>query len=109
MEGDHILAIYEDMSRITGRMVKAARDENWEQLVTLERECGARFQALLASEDGQPRNGEYQRRKSALIRRVLDDDAQIRDIVDPWLARIRTLLGNTHQQKRLSQVYRIDT
>ena len=108
MEGEHILAAYEDIARITRRMVAAAQDKDWEQLVSLEKDCGTRFQALLTTDDSRPHGAEFQRRKSALIRRLLDDDAQIRTIVEPWLVQLTALICNTHQQKRLARAYQAD-
>jgi len=108
MDGDHILAVYQDISRITQQMLAAARGNDWEQLETLEQECGTRFQALLAAEDCRPRDAEFQRRKAALIRRVLDDDAQIRNIVEPWRTKLGALIFDSHQQKRLADAYRAD-
>jgi hypothetical protein len=41
-----------------------------------------------------------------LIRGVLDDDAEIRLLVEPWLAQLADLIGHTGHQRRLSQAYR---
>ena len=105
MDAEHILQVYEGISDITRRMLDAARGHDWERLAALEKECGVRLQSLLGVEDSLPRDAEYQRRKAALIRRVLDDDAQIRDIVEPWMAKLGELIGSSARQRRLVETY----
>ena len=105
MSADTILAIYEDISRITRQMLEAARSDDWDQLVDLEKNCSARFAHLFELEDGSARDDEFRRRKGELIRDVLRDDAQIRLLVEPWLAHLSAMIGTTRQQGRLNQAY----
>ena len=105
MNGNHILAIYEDISRTTRRMLAAARGDDWDALVALETDCSAMFARLFETEDGALRDTEFQRRKGELIRGVLADDAQIRLLVEPWLAQLTTMIGSTRQQSRLNEAY----
>jgi len=108
MDGDrYILSIYESISRLTRQMLAAARSSDWDQLVALEKNCYAMFAQLFASTDGRPRSAEFRRRKTELICGVLDDDAQIRMLVEPWLVNLSALIGNTRQQTRLSQAYQV--
>jgi flagellar protein FliT len=108
MNGDHILAIYESIARLTQLMLAAARAKQWDLLVDLEKDCSAQFARLFSGDDNRPRDAGFQRRKTDLICRVLDDDAEIRLMVEPWLADLSALIGNTHQQQRLGQAYGTD-
>ena len=105
MDDDLELAIYAGIARLTGQMLAAARSNEWDTLIALEKACSTHFARLLAKEDGRPRDAQYQRRKSELIRGVLDDDAAIRLLVEPWQARLSTLLDHHGQQRRLQQTY----
>ena len=105
MDGDHILTIYSGIADLTRQMLAAARAGEWDTLIALEKACSAHFARLLAGEDNRPRNAEYQRRKAELIRSVLDDDAQIRLLVEPWQAQLSALIGHNGQQRRLRQTY----
>lgn len=105
MDSHKILTIYEEGSRLTRQMLLAAREGDWDQLVAYEKDCAARFVHLFAGEGNQPRDADFQRRKAELIRGMLDDDAQIRLLVEPWLARLSGLIGSTRQQSRLHQTY----
>lgn len=105
-DGNRILAAYEDIALLTRRMLEAARRSQWDELIELERDCGRRFAHLLNGEPQQPDDAGYRDRKAALIRGILDDDAEIRLLVEPWLAQLSTLIGSTRQQSRLHDTYR---
>lgn len=105
-DGQFILAEYEQIALLTRRMLEAARRSDWDTLVDLERHCGAHFAHLLDDRFEQPDDADYRVRKAALIRGILDDDAEIRLLVEPWLAQLSMLIGSTHQQSRLQSAYR---
>ncbi len=106
MQGAHILAHYTAIAQLTRSMLEAARDSDWDRLVELERSCGAYFALLFETGAGQPDDAAFISRKAALIHRILDDDAAIRLLVEPWLAQLSLLIGNTQQQSRLQHAYR---
>lgn len=106
MNDDHILMTYERISLLTQQMLTAARSGEWDILVGLERDCSALFARLFSDENNRPRSADFQRHKAQLIRSVLDDDAEIRLLVDPWLTQLSALIGHTDHQRRLSQAYR---
>ena len=106
MEGEAIIAIYEVISDTTRQMLASAQAGDWDRLVDLEKSCSTSFARLFECEGRTVLSTECQHRKAALIRRVLDDDAQIRLLVEPWLADLTALIGNTRQQNRLSQAYK---
>jgi flagellar protein FliT len=106
MNGEQILAVYETIAEFTRQMLAAARASEWERLVALEKDCGAQFARLRAGDDNALRDDGYRRRKAALIRDILDEDAEIRLLVEPWLAQLSRLIGNTRQQARLQRAYR---
>ncbi len=105
MNGDQILAVYEEASAITRQMLLAAREGDWDRLVAHEKDCAARFVHLMTSEPGQTTDAAFQRRKAEIIHGILDDDAQIRMLVEPWLMKLSVLIDSTRQQSRLSQAY----
>jgi flagellar protein FliT len=106
MNGDHILAAYEAIARIAGQMLNAARAGDWEQLVRFGADYRAQTERLRQLEDGAPRDIAHERRKAELIRGALEDDARVRRLVEPWLANLLTLIGNSRQQQQLLHAYR---
>ena len=105
MNGDHILIAYSSIADLTAQMLAAARLGAWDTLIALERECSAHFAQLLEDDDSLPRDAAHQRRKGELIRSVLDHDAQIRLLVEPWQVQLAALIGHNGQVQRLRQTY----
>ena len=108
MQGAQILAHYTEIAQLTRRMLEAARDSEWDRVVEIERSCSGLFARLFEAGDVQPDDPAFINRKAALIRGILDDDAKIRLLVEPWLAQLSQLIGSTSQQSRLNRAYAAD-
>lgn len=106
MNAQELIAAYERIRCITGWMVQAARRADWDRLVALERMCRAEVDCIMAT-DGRthPLPRELHTRKVQIIRSVLADDAEIRRITEPCMTRLEQLIGETRNQRRLSQAY----
>ena len=100
-----ILAAYEQLAEVTGRMRAAASVENWDSVVELETECAALYTRLTSIENGVAGDADYQRRKSELICKLLDDDADIRARVSGQLQNIWRLIDGRKTVNRLSSAY----
>lgn len=106
MNSSQIIATYETILDLTGQMLKAAQDSDWDLLVSLEQDCRISVEKLMADNPAQPLTGQLQRRKVEIIRQVLADDAEIRNITEPWMVQLQNLLGNAGRERRLNQAYR---
>ncbi len=105
MTSHEVLRVYEDMVGLTDQMLAAARDGDWDRLVLLEQRCAAHVQTLKHGEPPQALQGESRQKKVALIRKMLDDDRQIRDLTTPWMAQLAALINHTGAERRLSTAY----
>jgi flagellar protein FliT len=102
---NEILALYIQLSALTARMRQAARTGDWDGLIALEVQCAGLSSQLVQREDGAPRNLDYQRRKADLIRKVLEDDAEIRQNVNERLAGLWRLIDGRTKLQRLNAAY----
>ena len=100
-----ILAAYEHLAEVTGRMRAAASQENWDAVVALETECAALYTHLAAIENGVAGDADYQRRKSELICKLLDDDAEIRERLNGQLTRLWRQLEGKGRVQQLGAAY----
>ena len=107
MDNSQIIATYEAILSITGQMLQAARSNDWDYLMALEEDCRANVEKLMAANPA-PLGGEYQQRKVEIIHKVLADDAEIRNITQPWVAHLQNVLGSIGREKKLSQAYGFD-
>ena len=100
-----LLDAYDRLSTTTGNMLYAAQSGDWERLVTLERDCTDIVAQLSALETENPLPVGLRDRKAALIRKVLADDAAIRDITEPQLKRLSHMLEANRSEQRLLRAY----
>jgi flagellar protein FliT len=105
LETERLLETYDQLSHTTGQMLSAAQAGDWERLVSLEKDCTDLVARLSAIESDDPLSAALRTRKAALIRKVLADDAAIRDITEPWLARLGAMLGANRREQQLFNSY----
>ena len=104
-ETEQLLETYNRLSDTTAHMLGAAQAGDWERLADLEKDCSSLVSRLSGLENDDPLPEPVRARKAAMIRKVLADDAAIRDITEPWLARLGTLLGTNRREQQLLDSY----
>ena len=100
-----VIENYEFLSSLTAQMRVAATQGEWDHLVALEKQCSQRVQAMKAQDAATPLDEDTRLRKVALIRRMLADDAEIRNQTLPWMAQLQKLMQSAGQERRLQQAY----
>ena len=103
---ENILETYDAMSVKSTLMVEAAQHGDWERLIALEKDCSALVSTLKRVDKPSTRpDAGCVKRKVALIRKVLADDAEIRRHTEPWMARLQSYLASTRREQRLLHAY----
>ncbi len=97
------LEIYEQMCALSSRMVEAARANDWDRLIALERAVAELREALLHTGDVGTESPEEAERRRALIRRILEDDAEVRRHTEPWMEKVRRFLTGHARQSPLDR------
>jgi flagellar protein FliT len=86
MTSNEVLAMYENIAGLTGRMAAAAQAADWEGLARLETRCAIEAAATVT---GVPAlEGAARLRKVDLIRQILANDRAIRKVTEPWMGQI---------------------
>ena len=106
------LALLEQMSSYSTEMVDAARANDWDRLVRLERQVASLRDRMGVEEAlgfqgrGSKRMSEEERQKKvALIRRILDDDKEVRVHTEPWMDNVRQLLSGGARERNVRAAY----
>ena len=99
------LLVYEEMVALSGQMLAAAGDGDWDRLVTLESACAARVRLLQAEAPDAPLSGPKREQKVKIIQQLLEHDRQIRDLTMPWMAQLSALINSTGAERRLASAY----
>jgi flagellar protein FliT len=104
-KNEHILDIYGSISTKTGEMLDAAKNSDWDLLVSLEQDCRALIETLKYTDASPDAGARFVQSKIAFIRKVLADDAQIRTFTEPWMTQLEAYLGSARQEHRLRRAY----
>jgi len=105
MTGQDIVSVYEAMVGISEQMLAAASENDWDRVVQLEQQCNACVRQLKAHDGGQPLAAPERVRKVNAIRKMLASDRQIRDLTQPWMAKLSALMNNNATERRLARAY----
>ncbi|WP_061150565.1 flagellar protein FliT [Caballeronia arvi] len=84
-------AHYEAIAAISGRMLTAARGGEWSELKTLQGTYRELIEQLKEVDSGSELDESARARKLDLVKKILADDAAIRDLSSPSLARLSAL------------------
>jgi flagellar protein FliT len=99
------IELYEEMSLLSSRMVEAARANDWDNLIELERGVTSLRAALIATPDDSNAPATDLARKRNLIQRILEDDAEVRRHTEPWMEHVRQFLGDGTRRRDVQKAY----
>jgi len=90
-----LLGCYEKIGEMSALMVEAARREDWDALDEAEQACQLLIERLRAvgADPAITLDAEGRRQRLEIMRRILANDARIREIREPWLADLDSVLS----------------
>ena len=100
-----ILRYYEQIASKSGEMLMAARSADWDLLCEKEGESAALIADLKALGDLPPLGDEERKQRIKLLKKILNDDAEIRQLTEPWLHELEQLLQANANESRLGAAY----
>lgn len=104
MTSNEMLTTYESLSELTGSMLNAASEGEWDHLAALEQRCRGYVGSLMQAAP-LPLNENEQRAKVAIIRAILQNDAKIRVLTEPRLNELQQRLHMTRSGQRGVDAY----
>ncbi|GKS68295.1 flagellar protein FliT [Nitrosomonas sp. PY1] len=105
MTSAETIMIYEAILAITRQMLSAARNNQWNELIILEKECRSLTDKLINNDPQPIFEEDLLKNKIRIIQEILDDDAQIRAITQPWMEKLQYMLNTTDHSHRIQQAY----
>lgn len=106
MTSAEMIETYEDILCVTAQMLDAARSANWDLLVAREQECRQLVDSLIkVGENKHVLQPQEHKRKVEIIRKVLADDAEIRNLTEPWMQRLQHLMTSVGRERKLHAAY----
>lgn len=107
MSATQVLRNYEALSVIMEEMRQAATEERWETLVDLEQQSRLLVEAMKPLDATTALDVDAKQRKIALIKKILNDDADIRNRTQTWLKQLQCLMQSNKRELQLHQTYGI--
>jgi flagellar protein FliT len=91
MTSNEVLAMYENIAALSGRMADAAGQGDMARLAQLETQCA--LQAA-AARGGVPKlEGVQRQRKIDLLKQIMANDRAVRDVTEPWMGQLDRALA----------------
>ena len=87
-----LLNYYQAIEKASQDMLEAARLGNWDQVLKLEGACVLLISQLKNSAVEKPLGRDEAQFKSRIMQRILVNDAEIRELAEPWLDDLDRLL-----------------
>jgi len=94
MTSNEVLAMYENIAALTGRMAVAAVEGDMESVARLETQCA--IHASAARNGVPPLEGAQRKRKIDLLKQIMANDRTVRDVTEPWMGQIDRALSPAH-------------
>jgi flagellar protein FliT len=88
-----LLNYYEAIEKASADMLSAARSGDWDQVVKLEGACAVLISQLRHAANTRQLGCEEAQLKSRIMQRILVNDAEIRQLAEPWLEDLDGLLA----------------
>jgi len=102
-----VIQIYEELVLLAEQMLEAARHGNWDAMTEVQRVYVAQVEALRLKDVHAPATQQERMQRQALLAKLLQRDAAIRDLVMPQLERLGSLIGNARRRRDVNEAYGI--
>lgn len=93
----NLLGCYRAIEDSSAKMLEAARQRDWDAVVQLEGYCAAQIELLRLRGRVEQLDAKSKAEKTRIMLRILNNDAQIRVLAEPWLSHCESNLD----EKRL--------
>ena len=81
-----LIDYYRAIEDASCRMLEAAKGENWDEVVRLEGACAVLIEQLRYKSRSEDLLPAQRTEKTRIMQHILNNDAQIRYLAEPWLA-----------------------
>ena len=92
-----LIDYYRAIEESSQKMLGAARAEDWDEVVRLEGACAVLIEQLRFKARGEELQSEQRSEKTRIMQRILNNDAQIRYLAEPWLAHFEKKFDSLQQ------------
>jgi flagellar protein FliT len=92
-----LIDYYKAIEGSSAKMLDAAKMEDWQQVMRFEGACAVLIEQLRERAHCEQLQPEQRVEKTRIMQRILNNDAQIRYLAEPWLMQHDAELHDQHQ------------
>jgi flagellar protein FliT len=92
-----LIEYYRAIESASQRMREAAKVENWDDVTRLEGVCAVLIEQLRFNARTEKLLPDDYREKVGIMQRILRNDAQIRHLAEPWMAKLESRFDGLQQ------------
>jgi flagellar protein FliT len=92
-----LIDYYKAIEDSSARMLDAAKSEDWDGVMRFEGACAVLIEQLRHRSRCEELDEQSRAEKSRIMLRILNNDAQIRYLAEPWLMHCEQRLDGQHQ------------
>ncbi len=89
---DHLLDYYRAIEDSSYKMLQAARERDWDEVVRHEGACAVLIEQLRYRSQSEQMGNVEREEKTRIMQRILRNDAEIRLLAEPWLAHFENMM-----------------
>ena len=88
---------YQQLSDLSGAMLEAARRGDWDTVTSTERLCARVIGDLRRQPEQGPITETEHDERLRLLRKILADDAEVRDLAQPWMRELGRIIKGSRR------------
>ena len=100
-----VISDYESLSNLTSQMRTAATEGEWDRLIALEQQCSRHVDRMKSAGEKSLPDEAARQHKIQLIKKILADDAAIRNRTESWMGQLQGIMQSNRQEQRLNKTY----
>ena len=97
----NLLGYYEAIETASANMLDAARTGDWDTVVKLEGACAVLIAQLKHAAQQRALGPDEAALKSRIMQHILVNDAEIRNLAEPWINDISRMVGGTTDPRQM--------
>lgn len=92
MNNEEMICVYDDVAKITQDMRESAKCHDWGRFSELEQNCRQYAEKASKHRSVAPLSREAIDRKMASLKRIMENDREIREVLEPWQQRLADMM-----------------
>lgn len=93
-----LINYYRAIEASSAKMLEAARSEDWDSMVRMESTCAVLIEQLREQARVEALDEITRAEKTRIMLRILQNDAEIRNLTEPWLGHLEQMFAGQQKQ-----------